>query len=128
MFYKFSIKLYMNVRGFIRNVTKTRERLGSVACGTSEGTFVGNVSDPSTFIAPMDGAHSLFNATEVPLVYPHVTDLRRPSIPVMFFPSTWVSTGDTNQLTALAAADIMSSELTCVIVKPSGLTMAVGVQ
>ena len=34
----------------------------------------------------------------------------------------------TNQLTALAEADIMSSELTYVIVKPCGLTMAVGAQ
>ena len=107
--------------------SQKNERLGSVACDTSEGTFVGDVTDPSTFIAPMDGAHSLFHATEVPLVYPHVTDLRRPSIPVMIFPSTWISTG-VNQLTALAEADIMSSELTYVIFKPSGLTMAVGVQ
>ena len=36
--------------------------------------------------------------------------------------------GGTTQLTALAKADIMSSELTYVIFKPSGLTMVVGVQ
>ena len=36
--------------------------------------------------------------------------------------------GSANQLTALAEADIMLSELTYVIFKPSGLTMAVGVQ
>ena len=33
-----------------------------------------------------------------------------------------------DQLNALAEADIMSSELTYVIVKPCGLTMAVGAQ
>ena len=33
-----------------------------------------------------------------------------------------------NQLDALAKADIMSSELTYVIVKPCGFTMAVGAQ
>ena len=93
MFYKFSKELNVNVRGFIWNVTKTRERLGSIACDTSEGTFVGDVTDPSTFLAPMDGAHSLFHATKVPLVYSHVTDLRRPSIPVIIFPSMWISTG-----------------------------------
>ena len=34
----------VNVRGFIRNVTKTRERLGRVACDASEGILVGDGS------------------------------------------------------------------------------------
>ena len=73
----------MNVRGFVRNVTKARERLALVDYDTSGSTFVGGVTDPNTFIAPMDGAHSLINATRAPLVSLHVTDLRRPSIPVV---------------------------------------------
>ena len=48
-----------NVRGFIRNATKTREKLGRIACDASEGILVGDVTDPSTLIAPMVGVHSL---------------------------------------------------------------------
>ena len=86
------------------------------------------MTDPNTFIAPMDGAHSLFYTTEVPLVYPHVNVSRRPSIPVMISHRRGFQGGGTNQLTALAEADIMSSKLTYVIFKPSGLTMVVVVQ
>ena len=48
----------------------------------SEGTFVGDVTEPSTFIAPMDGARSLINATGEPLVCPDVTDFSK-----SFYPS-----------------------------------------
>ena len=94
-----------------------------------EGTFVGDLTDPSTFIAPLDGARSLINAKGgAPLVCPVSPIFQSPSIPVMIFPSTWISTRGKNQLDALAEADIMSSGLTYVIVKPCGLTIAVGAQ
>ena len=51
---------------------------------------------------------------------------RSPSIPVVIFPIDLDFNEGKNQLDALAEADIMSSELTYVIVKPCGLTMAVG--
>ena len=75
--YKALKELNVNVRGFIRNVTKARERLGCVACDASEGIFVGGVTDPSTLIAPMVGAHSLIIATGAPLVCPDVTDFSK---------------------------------------------------
>ena len=76
----------------------------------------------------MVGGHSLIIAMGTPLVRPHVTN-----VPIYYYPSGDLPidvdfNGGTNQLTALAEADIMSSELTYVIFKPSGLTMVVGVQ
>ena len=42
----------VNVRGFIQNATKTREKLGRIVCDASEGILVCSVTDPSTLIAP----------------------------------------------------------------------------
>ena len=67
----------MNVRGFIRNVTKARENLGCIACDASDGVFVGDVTHPSSLIAPMVGVHSLMIATGAPLVCPDVTDFSK---------------------------------------------------
>ena len=53
---------------------------------------------------------------------------RSPSIPVVIFTIDVDFNGGKNQLNALAKADIMSSEVTYVIVKPCSLTMAVGAQ
>ena len=86
------------------------------------------MTDSSTFIAPMDGARSLINATGAPLVCPDVTDFSKSFYPSGDLPIDVVFNGGKNQLVALAEADIMSSELTYVIVKPCGLTMAVGAQ
>ena len=47
-----SKELNVNVRGFIRNVTKARERLEWVACDASEGTFVGDVHIPAPSLHP----------------------------------------------------------------------------
>ena len=73
----------------------------------------------------MDGARSLINATGAPLVCPDVTDFWKSFYPSGDLPIDVVFNGE---LDALAEADIMSSELTYVIVKPCGLTMAVGAQ
>ena len=157
----------VNVRSFIRNVTKARERLGCVACDASEGIFVGDVTDPSTLIAPTVGAHSPTIATGAPLVCPNVTDFSKCYNPSGDLPIDMVFNGGKNQLDALAEAmhgsghvglissmgttvpdsplnkfgtgqilfyklnleaDIMSSGLTYVIVKPCGMTMAEGCQ
>ena len=76
----------------------------------------------------MDGAHNLINATGAPLVCPDVTDFSKSFNPSGDLPIDVDFNGSTNQLDAFAEADIMSSELTYVIVKPCGLTMAVGAQ
>jgi len=167
LIYKALKEQNVNVRGFIRNVTKARERLGCVACDASEGIFVGDVTDPSTLIAPMVGAHSLIIATGAPLVCPDVTDFSKCYYPSGDLPIDVDFNGGKNQLDALAEAthgsghvvlissmgttvpdspldkfgngqilfyklnleaDIMSSGLTYVIVKPCGLTMAEGGQ
>ena len=47
-----------NVRGFTRNVMKTRERLGCAACDAFEGIVVGEVKGTSSLIALMEGVHS----------------------------------------------------------------------
>ena len=57
-----------NVRGFTRNVTKTRERLGCAACDAFEGIVVGEVKSTSSLIAFMEGVHSLIIATATLLV------------------------------------------------------------
>ena len=94
----------VNVRGFIRNVTKTRERLRRVACDASEGSLVGDVTDPSTLIAPMVGAHSLIIATGAPLVCPDVTDFSKCYYPCGDLPIDVDFNGRKYQLDALAEA------------------------
>ena len=62
------------------------------------------------------------------LVCPDVTDFSNSFYPSGDLPIDVDFNGGKNQLDALAEADIMSSGLTYVIVKPCGLTMAVGAQ
>ena len=77
----------------------------------------------------MDGARSLINATGgAPLVCPDVTDFSKSFYPSGDLPIDLDFNEGKNQLDALADEDIMSSKLTYVIVKPCGLTMAVGAQ
>ena len=94
----------VNDRGFIRNVTKTNERLGRVACDASEDILVGDVTDPSTLIAPMVGAHSLIIATGAPLVCPGVTDVSKCYYPCGDLPIDVDFNGRKYQLDALAEA------------------------
>ena len=86
------------------------------------------MTDPSTFITPMNGVRSLINATGAPLVCPDVSDFPKSFYPSGDLPIDLDFNEGKNQLDALAEADIMSSELTYVIMKPCGLTMAVGAQ
>ena len=76
----------------------------------------------------MDGVRSLINATGAPLVCPDVSVFPKSFYPSGDLPIDLDFNENKNQLDALAEADIMSSELTYVIVKPCGLTMAVGAQ
>ena len=104
LFYKALKEQNVNVRGFIRNVTKARERLGCVACDASEGIFAGDVTDPSSLIAPMVGVHSLIIATGAPLVCPDVTDFSKCYYPSGDLPIDVEFNGGKNQLDALAKA------------------------
>ena len=95
----------VNDRGFIRNVTKTHPReLGRVACDASEDILDGDVTDPSTLIAPMVGAHSLIIATGAPLVCPGVTDFSKCYYPCGDLPIDVDFNGGKYQLDALAEA------------------------
>lgn len=53
----------VTVRGFVRNVTKARERLHCNACDESEGIFVGDITKPDTMTAAMAGADTLVITT-----------------------------------------------------------------
>ena len=86
------------------------------------------MTDPNTFIAPMDGARSLINATGAPLVCPDVTDFSKSFYPSGDLPIDVDFNGGKNQLDAFAEADITSSGFTYVIVRPCGFTMPVGAQ
>ena len=57
-----------NVRGFTRNVTKTRERLGCAACDAFEGIVAGEVKGTSSPIALMEVVHSFIIAMRTLLV------------------------------------------------------------
>jgi len=59
------------VRALVRNVTKAREVLGCSRCDDSEGIYVGDITEPGTLVAPMQGAASLVIATSaVPICNP----------------------------------------------------------
>ena len=83
-----------NVRGFTRNVTKTRERLGCGACGAFEGIVVGEVKGTSSLIALMEGVHSFIIATQGRYWFDLMSPfLQSATIPVMMLLSTWISKG-----------------------------------
>ena len=152
-------KTHSSARTFtklFRNTTKTREKLGRIACDASEGNLIGDVLDPSTLIVPMVGVHSLMIATVGPLVCPDMTGGSKYYCPCGDFPIDvdfnggkldapaeashrfWhvvfiSSMGATvpRQVSLLRSnleTDIMLSGLTYVIVKPCGWPMAEGGQ
>jgi len=53
----------VEVRAFIRNITKAKEVLGCTKCDASEGIFVGDVTKPSTMVDVMQGAGALVIVT-----------------------------------------------------------------
>lgn len=53
----------ITVRGFVRNVTKAKTRLGCNKCDESEGIFVGDVTKTETMVAAMSGADALVITT-----------------------------------------------------------------
>jgi len=53
------------VRALVRNLTEARERLGCNKCDTSEGIFVGDVTNASTLSAAFDGVSKLAIAVGV---------------------------------------------------------------
>jgi len=121
LIYKALQEQNFNVRGFVRNVTKARERLGCVACDASEGIFVGDVTDPSTLTAPMVGAGSLIIATGAPLVCPDDTNLTKCYYPSGDLPIDVDFNGGKNQLAAIAEATRGSGHV--VLISSMGTTV-----
>mmetsp|Transcript_15635 Transcript_15635/g.43735 ORF Transcript_15635/g.43735 Transcript_15635/m.43735 type:complete len:298 (+) Transcript_15635:91-984(+) len=62
----------LEVKALVRNATKARERLSCGACGTEDGIFVGDVTDPSSMTASFHGVKQLVILTaSYPLKLPN---------------------------------------------------------
>jgi uncharacterized protein YbjT (DUF2867 family) len=58
------------VRALVRNATKAKELLPCGDCGTEDGVFVGDVTDPSSLTAAFEGARRLVILTGASLSFP----------------------------------------------------------
>lgn len=107
------------VRGFVRNVSKARQLLGCSKCDESEGIYVGDVTQPATLVAPMQGAGSLAIVTSAaPICNPYP----KCSFPQGAYPVDIDWIGAKAQLAAFATATKDSGLGPVILVSTMGTT------